>query len=80
MYLLQVVPFIYYISVNLNKVFIVWALNFDTVRVTKFSLTLTSLPHPIVNAVGPTGDNTPNFTSLNADILDIEFNAAKVVV
>jgi len=32
-----------------------------------------------VNAVGPTGDN-PKFNSLNADILDIEFNAAKVVV
>jgi hypothetical protein len=33
-----------------------------------------------VNVVQPTGDNNPNFTSLNVDILDIEFNAAKVVV
>jgi len=78
MYLLQIVPFIYDTSVNLHKVFIVLALNFDSVHVTTFSLT-TSLSHPVVNAVGPTGDN-PNFNSLNADILDIEFNAAKVVV
>lgn len=77
MYLLQIVPFIYDTSVNLHKVFIVLALNFDSVRVTT-SLT-TSLSPPVVNAVGPTGDN-PNFNSLNADILDIEFNAAKVVV
>jgi len=77
MYLLQIVQFIYNTSVNLHKVFIVLALNFDSVRVTT-SLT-TSLSHPVVNAVGPTGDN-PNFNSLNADILDIEFNAAKVVV
>lgn len=77
MYLLPIVPFIYDTSVNLHKVFIVLALNFDSVRVTT-SLT-TSLSHPVVNAVGPTGDN-PNFNSLNADILDIEFNAAKVVV
>jgi hypothetical protein len=33
-----------------------------------------------VNVVTPTGDNNPNFSSLNVDILDIEFNAAKVVV
>jgi len=77
MYLLQIVPFIYDTSVNLHKFFIVLALNFDSVRVTTFSLT-TSLSH-LVNAVGPTGDN-PKFNSLNADILDIEFNAAKVVV
>jgi len=77
MYLLQIVQFIYNTSVNLHKVFIVLALNFDSVRVNT-SLT-TSLSHPVVNAVGPTGDN-PNFNSLNADILDIEFNAAKVVV
>lgn len=80
MYLLQIVPFIYDTSVDLHKVFIALALNFDTVRVTTFSPTTTSLPHPVVNAVGPTGDNNPTFSSLNADILDIEFNAAKVVV
>ena len=78
MYLLQIVPFIYDTSVNLQKVFILLALNFDSVRLTTFALT-TSLPHPVVNAVGPTGDN-PNSNSLNADILDIEFNAAEVVV
>jgi len=78
MYLLQIVPFIYDTSVNLHKVFVVLALNFDSVRVTTFSHT-TSFSHPVVNAAGPTGDN-PNFNSLNADILDIEFNAAKVVV
>jgi hypothetical protein len=77
MYLLQIFPFIYDTLVNLHKVL---ALNFDTVRVTTFSLTTPSLSHPVVNAVGPTGDNNPNFNSLNADILDIEFNAAKVVV
>jgi hypothetical protein len=33
-----------------------------------------------VNVVAPTGDNNPNFTSLNVDILGIGFNAATVVV
>jgi hypothetical protein len=33
-----------------------------------------------VNVAAPTGDNYPNFTSLNVDILGIEFNAATLVV
>jgi hypothetical protein len=78
MYLLSIIPFIYEISVNLHK--IVLELNLDTGRVTTFALSPSFSSHPVVNAVGPTGDNNPNFTSLNADILGIEFNAAKVVV
>lgn len=81
MHLLRSVLFISEISVNLYKVFIVLALNSDKVRVTTCALTSpSSPPHTVVNVVEPTGDNNPNFSSLNVDILDIEFNAAKVVV
>jgi hypothetical protein len=81
MYLLRLILFLSEISVNLYKVFIVFAQNSDKVRVTSCALTSPfSPPHPVVNVVTPTGDNNPNFSSLNVDILDIEFNAAKVVV
>jgi hypothetical protein len=83
MYLLRLILFLSDISVNLHKASIVSvsALNSNKVRVTTCALTSSfSPPHPVVNVVTPTGDNNPNFSSLNVDILDIEFNAAKVVV
>lgn len=81
MHLLRLIVFISEISVNFHKVFIILALNSDKVRATTCALTASSSsPHTVVNVVEPTGDNNPNFSSLNVDILDIEFNAAKVVV
>jgi len=81
MYLLRTILYISEISVNFHKLFIVLSLNSSKVLGNTIALTSSfTSPCTIVNVVQPTGDNNPNFTSLNVDILDIEFNAAKVVV
>jgi hypothetical protein len=81
MYLLRLIRFIFEISANCHKVFEVFALICDEVRVPTCALTSPiTPPRSVVNVVEPAGDNNPNFSCLNVDILDIEFNAAKVVL